>query len=126
MNNITVFGRVTREIELKYTSSKVAYARFNLASKSSVRGADGEFGVNFFPCLIWRDKAERLAKFVKKGDPLVVKGSFNSRDYEKNGTKNTIWELNIEDFAFVSSKDDVKGDTELVPMDDESAEDLPF
>ena len=127
MNNITVFGRLTKDIELKYTNSKVPYARFNLASKSMVRDAKGEFGVNFFTCLIWRDKAERLAKFVKKGDQLVVKGSFNSREYSNNkGETSTIWELNIEDFAFVSNKDGGKDLPEdLIPMEEDD-DNLPF
>lgn len=123
MNNITVYGRITKEIDLKYTNSQVPFARFNLASKSSVRNAEGDYGTNFFPCIIWRDKAERLAKFVKKGDPIVIKGSFNSREYENKGVPTTIWELNVEDFAFVSTKEG--GDNkDMTPLDD--TEDLPF
>lgn len=125
MNNIVVFGRITKEIELKHTTSKVPYARFNVASKSMVRGADGEFGTNFFTCLVWRDKAERLAKFTKKGNQIVIKGSLNSREYEKNGVTVPIWEVNVEDFAFVSSgKESDDTPDGLIPADDE--EDLPF
>ena len=122
MNNITIFGRVTKEIELKTTNSNVAYARFNIASRSSIRGTDGEYGTNFFTCVAWRGCAERLHKFVKKGDALVIKGSLNSREYENNGTANTIWELNVEDFAFVGNKDNGER-KELTPIDDD---DIPF
>ena len=125
MNNITIFGRITKDIELKSMSSGVSFARFNIASKSMVKNSNGEYETNFFTCVVWREKADRLAKFVKKGDQLVVKGSFNSRTYEKNGEKTTIWEVNVEDFAFVSNVD--KAETkELVPATEEDLEDLPF
>lgn len=125
MNSIVVFGRLTKDLELKTTSGNLAYARFNLASRSSIKDEKGEYKTNFFPCLIWRDKAERLFKFVKKGDQLVVKGSFNSREYEKNGEKSTIWELNVEDFAFVNGDSIDKTPKELIPLE-ENEDDLPF
>lgn len=123
MNNITVYGRLTRDIDLRYTPSQVVYARFNLASKSLVRGYDGEYGTNFFPCVIWRDKAQRLAKLVKQGDAIIIKGSFNSREYDKNGALQIIWELNVEDFELAGSKDEIEknsDNTELTPLDDDS------
>lgn len=115
MNSTTVFGRLTKDIEIKRLQSDVPYARFNLASRSSVRGGDGEYGTNFFTCVIWREKAERLAKFTKKGDALVVKGSFNAREYDGK----TIWELNVEDFVFVSNKEETNKNKELTPLDDD-------
>ena len=125
MNSIVVFGRVTKEVEVKSTSSGLSYARFNVASKSSMKDEKGEYKTNFFTCVAWREKADRLAKFIKKGDQLVVKGSLNSRDYEKNGEKNTIWEMNVEDFAFVSVDNVDKTPKELTPVS-EDEEDLPF
>lgn len=123
MNSITVYGRTTKEIEIKNTTTNVAYARFTLASRGSVKAADGEYKTNFFNCVAWRDKAERLEKFVKKGDALVVKGSLNSREYDNNGTKSTIWELNVEDFAFVNGKEGNGKNKELTEIDDD---DIPF
>lgn len=125
MNSIVVFGRVTKEVEVKSTSSGLSYARFNVASKSSMKDEKGEYKTNFFTCVAWREKADRLAKFIKKGDQLVVKGSLNSRDYEKNGEKNTIWEINVEDFAFVSVDNIEKTPKELTPVSEDD-EDLPF
>lgn len=125
MNSIVVFGRLTKELELKTTSSNLTYARFNLASKSSIKNEKGEYETNFFPCLIWRDKAERLNKFVKKGDQLIVKGSINSRTYQKNGENTQIWEVNVEDFSFVNGENTDKTPKELLPFE-ENEEDLPF
>ena len=125
MNSIVVFGRITKDIILNTTGSGVSYTRFNLASKSSIKDEKGEYKTNFFSCVAWRDKAERLYKFVKKGDQLVVKGSLNSREYEKNGETVPIWELNVEDFAFVSGDSAGKAPKELKQIN-EDEEDLPF
>lgn len=125
MNSIVIFGRITKDVEVKATSSGLSYTRFNIASKSSIKDDKGEYKTNFFTCLAWRDKADRLAKFVKKGDQLIVKGSLNFREYEKNGEKVPIAEVNVEDFSFVSSDNLDKAPKELKQIDEDD-EDLPF
>lgn len=126
MNSIVIFGRITKDIDLKQTTANIPYTRFNVASKSMVKDENGEYKTNFFTCLAWREKATRLQRFVKKGDQIVIKGSLNSRSYEKNGETIPVWEVNVEDFAFVSGNKTETLPEGLTPAEDIDADDLPF
>lgn len=117
MNKITAIGRLTKEIELKKTAVGTTYCRFNLACKSKQKGENGENQMDFFLCVAWRNTAELMQKYCKKGNLLLVSGFMNSRTYKaKNGEKTTIWELNVEDLEFVSQKTD---DPSLTEIEDE-------
>ena len=62
--------------------------------------------------MAWRQTAELIAKYCKKGSLLQLSGTMGSRNYEKqDGTKQTIWEVNIEDIEFLSSSEE-NGDKE--------------
>ena len=113
-----------------------------MACKSKLRDEDGEQKVDFFVCVAWREKAELIHKYCKKGSMLQISGSMGSRSYEKqDGTRQTIWEINVEDVEFLSSineesaenkeKTKTKSKTapkqaELIPLDDVDDENLPF
>lgn len=102
MNNISIVGRVVRDIEISTTTTNVKYARFNVAVQSEIKTADGERQADFFMCVAWRETAETIAKYFKKGSPIGLMGSMNSRSYEKSdGTKQLVWELNVKNFSFV-------------------------
>lgn len=142
MNKIILVGRLTRDPELTATNSGINFCRFNVACKSKQRDEDGEQKVDFFVCVAWREKAELICKYCKKGSLLQLSGSMGSRNYEKqDGTKQTIWEMNVEDLEFLSAS--VDGDekekttaqtkktakeeqTVLIPLDDVDNSDLPF
>ena len=138
MNNISIVGRLTKDPELSKTNSGITFTRFNVAVPSEFKTADGERQADFFVCIAWQEKAENIAKYFKKGYPIGIMGSMNSRFYEKeDGTRQTIWELNVKGFAFIGgsneekpaetkskSKTKVENQTsmELEPIDDD---DLP-
>ena len=143
MNNISIVGRVTKDVETQTTNSGIDYARFNVAVQSE-RMLDGERQADFFVCVAWRDTAKNIAKYFKKGYPIGIIGSMNSRSYEKeDGTKQVVWELTVKQFYFVGSQEEPSKTTketkttkttktkkqesqtsmELEPIDDD---DLPF
>lgn len=106
MNNISIVGRITKDIEVTTTTTGVKYARFNVAVQSEIKTADGERQADFFICVAWRENAENIAKYFKKGSPIGIVGSMNSRNYEKSdGTKQTVWEINVKNFSFVGGAD---------------------
>ena len=141
MNKIILVGRLTKDPEIQATNNGTSLLRFNVACKSKFRDEDGEQKVDFFVCLAWREKAELIHKYCKKGSMLQISGSMGSRSYEKqDGTRQTIWEINVEDVEFLSSineesaenkeKTKTKSKTapkqaELIPLDDVDDE-LPF
>lgn len=137
MNNISIVGRVTKDVNTETTNSGIEYARFNVAVPSAFRTADGEKQVDFFTCIAWRETAKNIAKYFKKGYPIGIVGSMNSRTYEKtDGTKQLIWELNVKTFSFVGGSNDEeetktttkskkpKSQPALIPIDED--DDLPF
>lgn len=138
MNNISIVGRLTKDVETQTTNSGIEYARFNVAVTSEIKTADGERQADFFICVAWRETAKNIAKYFKKGSPIGIAGSMNSRNYEKeDGSKQTVWELNVKNFYFVGSSSEEPKETksttktkqatqssmELEPIDDD---DLPF
>ena len=144
MNKIILVGRLTKDPELQTTNNGTSLLRFNVACKSKLRDEDGEQKVDFFVCVAWREKAELIHKYCKKGSMLQISGSMGSRSYEKqDGTRQTIWEINVEDVECLSSineesaEDKEKTTTrtkskatpkqaELTPLDDADDENLPF
>ena len=141
MNNISIVGRVTKDVETETTNSGIEYARFNVAVQSEFRTADGEKKADFFTCIAWRETAKNIAKYFKKGYPIGIVGSMNSRTYEKTaGTNQLIWELNVKTFSFVGGSNDEEKENkstktkskkatstpaELTPIDEDD-DDLPF
>lgn len=138
MNKIILVGRLTKDPVIDTTNSGISYCRFNVACKSKQKDENGEQKVDFFVCVAWRQTAELIVQYCKKGSLLQLSGTMGSRNYEKqDGTKQTIWELNIEDIEFLSSNEE-NGDKEtktttkgkavqqtLTPIE-EDEEDLPF
>lgn len=135
MNNIAIVGRLTKDVETGATNSGIEYARFNVAVQSEFKTADGERKADFFPCIAWRDTANNIAKYFKKGNPIGVVGSINSRTYERaDGTSQVIWEINVKNFSFVGSsseetsktKTEVQTSMKIEPLDEDTEVDLPF
>lgn len=106
MNNIALVGRLVKDVELEKTTTDIEYTRFSLASKSKNKDKDGKPQTNFFLCVAWREKAQLIKKYCKKGDLVYIKGSMDSRTYNKEGKTNTLWEVNVEDIEFCSTYDD--------------------
>lgn len=126
MNTVAQIGRLTRDVEVKYTQNGKAFARFTLAVNSCHKKPDGTYDTHFFNCVIWDKAATNLAKFTKKGSLIGVTGKLESRSYEKDGHKVYVTEIIIENFDLLEKKD--KG-SEVVPVFetvDIKDEDLPF
>lgn len=67
INNVVLVGRVTRDVELKYTPQNLAVATFSLAVNHQFKNANGERQADFINCVIWRQQAENLANWAKQG-----------------------------------------------------------
>ena len=72
INNVVLVGRMTRDAELRYTPSNVAVATFTLAVNRTFKSQNGEREADFINVVMWRQQAENLANWAKKGS-LVFK-----------------------------------------------------
>lgn len=105
INNVTLIGRLTKDIELKYTSSGLAVAQFTLAVTRDFTSQNGEKETDFINCVMWRKSAETLANYAKKGSLIGVVGRIQTRNYENNqGQKVYVTEVVAERFNFLEKK----------------------
>lgn len=101
---LTIVGNTTAPAELRFTPSGAAVASFTVAStprtfdRQSNEWKDGD--TLFMRCSAWRDMAENTAETLdQKGMRVVVQGRLKQRDYEKDGQKRTVVELEVEEVA---------------------------
>ena len=87
INNVTLTGRLTRAVDLRYTSNGTAYASFTLAVDRAFKNQNGEKETDFINCVMWRKPAENLANYTNKGSLIGVEGRIQTRNYENEQGK---------------------------------------
>lgn len=107
MNKIIISGRITRDLELKYTESNVAMLKFNVAVNRNFKNANGEYEADFINCLAFRNNAEFISKYFQKGSGIILEGKIQTGSYEKeDGTKIYTTDLVVDHSEFLGSKKD--------------------
>ncbi len=105
INNVTLVGRLTKDVELKYTPSNVANVSFTLAVNRTFKNANGEREADFINCVIWRQAAENFANWAKKGALIGITGRIQTRNYEnQQGQRVYITEVIAENFQMLESR----------------------
>ena len=100
-------GRLVKDPELRKTNSDVSFATFTLAVDNRVREQDGTRGTIFIDCRVFRDQAENMVKFTRKGSMVAVDGSLNQRNFERrDGTKGKAIEIIVDSVTFLEPKKD--------------------
>lgn len=82
INRVVLVGRLTKDVELRYTPSGVAMARFTLAVNRTFSNQQGEREADFINCVVWRKQAENAANYLKKGSLAGVEGRIQTGSYE--------------------------------------------
>lgn len=105
LNNVNLCGRLTHDVDLRYTQSGKAVGSFSLAVNRNFKNSDGDYEADFINCTIWGKSAENLANFVSKGSLINVSGRLNTRSYDnKQGQKVYVTEVIVENFDLLDSK----------------------
>ncbi|HEO6300422.1 TPA: single-stranded DNA-binding protein [Streptococcus agalactiae] len=105
INNIVLVGRMTKDAELRYTASHVAVATFTLAVNRRFKEQNGEREADFINCVIWRQSAENLANWAKKGALVGITGRIQTRNYEnQQGQRVYVTEVIAESFQMLESR----------------------
>ena len=106
INNIVLVGRTTKEIELKYTSNDLPYANFTLAVNRNFKNQNGEREADFINIVIWRQQAENLANWAKKGTLLGITGRIQTRNYEnQQGQRVYVTEVVADNFQILEKRE---------------------
>lgn len=105
INRATMTGRLTRDVELKYTPSGVAVASFTLAVSRRFKNQDGERESDFISCVMWRKAAENFSNFTHKGALVGIDGHIQTRTYDnKDGKRVYVTEVVADDFSLLEPK----------------------
>ena len=117
INNVTLIGRLTKDVELKYTPANQAVAQFTLAVNRTFKNANGERESDFINCVIWRKSAENFANFVKKGALIGITGRIQTRNYENaQGQRVYVTEVVAENFQMLESRNQQQGQQQAQPQ----------
>lgn len=101
INSITLGGNIGNDMEINYTQNGKAIGRFPLAVTN---GYGDNKRTMWITCLVFGERAEKLAPHIRKGGKIVVSGRLDVRQYDRNdGTKGTAVEVAVNDFEFCSS-----------------------
>ena len=106
LNHIVIMGRLTRDPELRRTSSGIAVASFTVAVDRDFGGRDGgERETDFIDCVAWRQTGEFVSKYFTKGSMIVVSGRLQIRNWnDKDGNKRRSAEIVADNVYFGESK----------------------
>ena len=117
INNVTLVGRLTKDVELKYTPANQAVAQFTLAVNRTFKNANGERESDFINCVIWRKSAENFANFVKKGALIGITGRIQTRNYENaQGQRVYVTEVIAENFQMLESRNQQQEQQQAQPQ----------
>lgn len=100
MNQVQLLGRLTKDPELKYTTTGKAFLRIIIA----VPQERDKTQANFINCVAWNKLAEIIAEHFKKGNRINLVGKLTSRQYEEVGIKKWVTEVMIDSFDFIENK----------------------
>lgn len=102
LNSVCLVGRMTKDAELRYTPSNQAVATFSLAVNRNFKGQDGKRETDFINCVIWRQQAENLANWAKKGALIGITGRIQTRSYEnQQGQRVYVTEVVADSFQLL-------------------------
>ena len=105
INNVVLVGRMTRDAELRYTPSNVAVATLTLAVNRPFKNQNGEHEADFINVVIWRQQAENLANWAKKGAQIGITGRIQTRSYDnQQGQRVYVTEVVAETFQLLESR----------------------
>ncbi len=105
-NKVFIIGNLTRDPELRYTTSGIPVARFTVAVNRPKKKDSGEKGeVDFIPVVAWRRLAEVCGEYLKKGNPVAIEGKLSIRAYQaKTGEKKTSVEVVADGMQMLGRK----------------------
>lgn len=109
INKVILGGRLTADVELKQTTNGISVCSFSLAVNRKV-AKDQEQKADFVKCTAWRQTAEFISRYFKKGSSLCVVGSIQTRTWkDSNGYSRESVEVLVDEAMFVDGKNDAQG-----------------
>lgn len=105
INRTVLVGRLTKDVELKYTQSGIAVSRFTLAVNRPFKNQNGENEADFINCVAWRKQAENMANFLRKGSLIGLEGRIQTSSFDgKDGNRVFMTEVVADSVQFLEPR----------------------
>lgn len=105
MNVVCLLGRLTADPELKRTASDIAVTNFDVAVDRAYQKEGQERQADFIHIVAWRQTAEFITRYFRKGQRIALQGWLQSRSYtDRDGNKRTAYEVVVDNAFFAESK----------------------
>ena len=108
MNKVILMGRLTADPELRQTQSGIASCRFTIAvNRRFVDKNTGERQADFISCTAWRQQAEFISRYFRKGSMICIEGTLRTGSYtDKNHPDVTHYttDVLVDNVEFTGSK----------------------
>lgn len=105
LNKVILMGRITHDLEVKQTPSGASVVSFSVAVERSFKDQNGERQTDFINCVAWRQQAEFIGRYFRKGRMIAIEGNLRTRTYDdKNGVKHYVTEVYVDNVSFTGEK----------------------
>lgn len=108
MNKVILMGRLTADPELRQTQSGIASCRFTVAvNRAFVDKNTGQRQADFITCVAWRQTAEFVSRYFRKGSMICVEGSLRTGSYQDRNHQDVTHyttEVFVDNVEFTGSK----------------------
>lgn len=105
MNKVFLIGRLTKDPELRYTSSNIATASFTVAVNRTFTNQNGEREADFINIVVWRKQAENVKNYLNKGSQVAIDGRIQTRTYDgQDGQRRYVTEVVADNVQFLDTK----------------------
>lgn len=131
MNNISLMGRLTRDVELKVIDNGTSISKFSVAVNRDFKNKDGEYEADFFNCVAFKHTADFVKTYFKKGQMIGLTGRVQIRKWDKDGENRYTTEIIVSNVSFAGEKRNPEQaqsneDTEATIEEAATNDDLPF
>lgn len=105
INNVTLQGKLGKDIDLKYTQSGKAVGTTRIAVERDFKNTNGEKETDWVNIVFWGKTAETVSNYFRKGDEILVVGRIQTRSYEDNsGGRKYVTEVVADKFSFTTGR----------------------
>lgn len=123
MNKAILCGRLTKDVETRYTQEQMAISRFSIAVDRKTKDKETDF-INI---VAFGKNGEFAEKYLKKGTKVIIEGRIQTGSYEKDGKKVYTTDIVAESFEFAESKKEEPKDADgFMNIPEGIVNDLPF
>lgn len=122
LNRVILIGRLVRDPDCSYTTNGIPLAKFTLAVDRPVRTDEsGQRETDFIDCVAWRQRADFIERYVKKGRLVAVEGRLQIRQWEAaDGSRRRAAEIQVDQVQALDRPRDAVTETDAPPEHDDN------